>query len=121
MMILYQDNLIRIEKHESSIPWVKIFTQHPYKEMSEVPWDIQLHIYKLLNIIEKEMIAYYNPKKINIASFGNYLPHVHWHIMARFELDSHFPEPMWGAQQRKSELDLPEFEIFCDRLIEVLS
>lgn len=120
-MILYQDSLIRIEKHESSIPWVKIFTQHPYKEMSEVPWELQLRIYKLLNIIEKEMIAYYNPTKINIASFGNYLPHVHWHIMARFELDSHFPEPMWGAQQRESELDLPEFEIFCDRLIQALS
>jgi diadenosine tetraphosphate (Ap4A) HIT family hydrolase len=38
--------------------------------------------------------------KINIASFGNLLPQVHWHIMARFETDSYFPEPMWGQKQR---------------------
>jgi len=120
-MILYQDSLIRIEHHESSIPWVKIFTQHPYKEMSEVPWELQLHIYKLLNIIEKEMIAFYNPTKINIASFGNYLPHLHWHIMARFELDSHFPEPMWGVQQREGMLDLPEFDGFIETLLEKLN
>lgn len=119
-MILFQDSLIRIERHESSIPWVKIFTQHPYKEMSEVPWDIQLHIYELLNIIEKEMITYYNPTKINIASFGNYLPHVHWHIMARFENDSHFPEPMWGTQQREGQFYLPEFDGFVEMLLEKL-
>ncbi|MGW8169888.1 MAG: HIT family protein [Sulfurovaceae bacterium] len=121
MMILYQDSLIRIERHESQIPWIKIFTQYPYKEMSEVPCKLQMRIYKLLNIIEKEMIAYYNPTKINIASFGNYLPHVHWHIMARFELDSHFPEPMWGAKQREGMLDLPDFQKFCDRLMPALS
>ncbi len=119
-MILYENGLLRIEKHESDIPWLKIFTQTPYKEMSEVPFEIQMSIYKLLNIIELEMIKYYNPTKINIASFGNYLPEVHWHIMARFELDSHFPEPMWGEKQRDVELDLPEFELFCNRLLQVI-
>ena len=66
--------------------------------------------------IEKEMLNYYSPKKINIASFGNYMPHVHWHIMARFEEDSYYPEPMWGIKQRESNLDLPSFEMFCEKL-----
>jgi hypothetical protein len=39
--------------------------------------------------------SYFNADKIDIASFGNLLPQVHWHIMARFETDSYFPEPMW--------------------------
>lgn len=111
-MILFENNDIRIEKHESDIPWLKIFTQISYKEMSEVPFEIQTTIYKLLNIIELEMISYFHPTKINIASFGNYLPEVHWHIMARFENDSHFPEPMWGAKQRDGELNLPSFDLF---------
>jgi diadenosine tetraphosphate (Ap4A) HIT family hydrolase len=46
------------------------------------------------------MLSYFNADKINIASFGNLLPQVHWHIMARFETDSYFPEPMWGQKQR---------------------
>jgi len=106
---VYENENIRIEIEANEIPWLKIFTQHPYKEMSEVPPEIKFEIYDLLDIIEKEMISYYQPDKINIASFGNYVPHVHWHIMARFKEDSYFPEPMWGTKQRESTLQLPSF------------
>ena len=117
MSVIYENRNIRIETEESEIPWLKIFTQMPYKEMSEVPTEIKMEIYTLLDLIEKEMLAYYQPKKINIASFGNYMPHVHWHIMARFEEDSYFPEPMWGTRQRESTLDLPDIKIFHKNLI----
>ncbi len=116
MSVLFENEHIRIEKEESEIPWLKIFTQYPYKEMSEVPKEIQREIYALLDIIEREMIDFYQPDKINIASFGNYLPHVHWHIMARFKEDSYFPEPMWGKKQRESVLSLPSFEDFLEKL-----
>jgi len=117
MAVIYENENIRIEVEASEIPWLKIFTQDPYKEMSEVPRSIKFEIYELLDTIEKEMIAYYDPKKINIASFGNYVPHVHWHIMARFEEDSYFPEPMWGTKQRESNLKLPDFESFCQKVV----
>jgi diadenosine tetraphosphate (Ap4A) HIT family hydrolase len=120
-MILYKENALRIEVHESEIPWLKIFTQYPYKELSELPMELQIRILELLNIIEKEMLYFYQPTKINIASFGNHLPHLHWHIMARFENDSYFPEPMWGQKQRKSELRLPSFEDFKKSLLKKLT
>lgn len=113
---IFENENIRIEIETSEIPWLKIFTQKQYKEMSEVPKDIRTEIYDLLDIIEKEMISYYNPTKVNIASFGNYVPHVHWHIMARFEEDSFFPEPMWGTKQRSANLDLPCFDTFVEKL-----
>ena len=120
MSIVYENENIRIETEESEIPWLKIFTQYPYKEMSEVPAHIKLEIYDLLDRIEKEMITYFNPDKINIASFGNYVPHVHWHIMARFKEDSYFPEPMWGKKQRNTTLNLPSTETFFRELTEKL-
>ena len=120
MSILYENENIRIETEESEIPWLKIFTQKAYKEMSEVPGEIKFEIYDLLDSIEKEMLAYYTPSKINIASFGNYVHHVHWHIMARFEEDSFFPEPMWGTKQRESDLNLPDYESFCERVIKAI-
>ncbi len=117
MSCIYENKNIKIEVEASEIPWLKIFTQTPYKEMSEVPAEIKFEIYDLLDAIEKEMLSYYNPTKINIASFGNYMPHVHWHIMARFEEDSYFPEPMWGSKQRESRLDLPDFTVFLEQLL----
>jgi diadenosine tetraphosphate (Ap4A) HIT family hydrolase len=116
MATLYENINIRVEIEESEIPWLKIFTQLPYKEMSELPKEFRYEIYDLINMIEEEMIAYFNPKKINIAEFGNYLPHLHWHIMARFEEDSYYPEPMWGEKQRDAVLDLPSLNKFYEVL-----
>ncbi len=117
---IWENEHLRIEIEKSEIPWLKIFTKIPYREMSEVPLEIKRQIYTLLDLIEREMLSYYKPAKINIASFGNYMPHLHWHIMARFEEDSYFPEPMWGVKQRESTLALPSEEIFIKQLVSSL-
>ena len=43
------------------------------------------------------------PTKVNLASLGNVVAHLHWHVIARFDWDSHFPQPVWGAAQRAVE------------------
>jgi len=116
MSEIYANDLIKIEIEKSEIPWLKIFTQKKYKELSQCPSEVKVEIFRLLDIIEKEMLDYYECEKINIASFGNYCPHVHFHIMARFKEDSYFPEPMWGEKQREANLDLPSFEQFIEEL-----
>jgi len=119
-MQIYRNNFFYIEVEKSEIPWLKIFTCKPYKELSDCDTKTRTSILNAMIIIEKEMIKYYNPKKVNIAIFGNYLPHLHIHVMARFEEDSYFPEPMWGEKQREAKLDLPSFEIFKKTIIDVL-
>lgn len=114
---LYENEHLFIEVEKSEIPWLKIFTQEAYRELSQVPLHVKMELFEKLDIIEKEMLDYYNPTKINIASFGNYLPHVHFHVMARFEEDAYFPEPMWGKQQRESALVLKNFETFLEGLV----
>src|SRR5574344_2020977 len=115
-MLLFKNKLIKIEIENSEIPWLKIFTNEPIKNFSFYNNKTKEEIWKYLDLIEKEMLEYFKPDKINIASFGNYVPHVHFHIMARFKEDSFFPEPMWGKKQREANLDLPSFEIFIDEL-----
>jgi diadenosine tetraphosphate (Ap4A) HIT family hydrolase len=121
MSSFYQNKLIRIEVEESEIPWLKIFTQQSYKEMSEVDPQTKQQIWMLLDLIEVEMLHYFKPDKINIASFANYLPQVHWHIMARYKQDSFFPEPMWGKRQRESNLQIPAMDVFIERLSQTIN
>lgn len=119
--MIYSNSLIYIEIHESQIPWLKIFTHVPHKEFSECSSEEKKMVWEALDIIEKEMLEYFKPTKINIASFGNMLPRVHWHIMARFENDSYFPEPMWGIKQRDGfELDSP-MEPFLEKIKQELN
>ena len=51
--------------------------------------------------IERVLRQHLQPTKINLASLGNVVPHLHWHIIARFDWDSHYPDPVW-AQTRRS-------------------
>jgi diadenosine tetraphosphate (Ap4A) HIT family hydrolase len=117
---LFESKSIFIEVEKSEIPWLKIFTTEKFKEFSECDRDTKEALLLSLEIIELEMLNHFKPDKINIASFGNYLPHLHFHIMARFKNDSFFPEPMWGIKQRESNLDLPNFDNFYQKVIDIL-
>jgi diadenosine tetraphosphate (Ap4A) HIT family hydrolase len=114
---IFENECIYIEIENSEIPWLKIFTKKPYKELSECCIEVKQELFSKLDIIERMMLKYYRPKKINIASFGNYVPHVHFHIMARFAEDSFFPEPMWGKKQREACIKLPNFDTFLKNLM----
>jgi diadenosine tetraphosphate (Ap4A) HIT family hydrolase len=109
---IFENSLIKVEIEESQIPWLKIFTNEKIKEFSMCNKQTKQMIWEATDIIEKEMLNYFQCDKINIASFGNYVPHVHFHIMARFKDDNYFPEPMWGQKQRDNNLKLPPLDIF---------
>jgi diadenosine tetraphosphate (Ap4A) HIT family hydrolase len=115
-MKIYEDEHFFIEIEKSEIPWLKIFTQNPYKELRDLPKPLRLKLFELYDIVEFEMINYFQPHKINMASFANMLPRVHLHVMARYQNDSYFPNPMWGQKQREVKLDLPAFEPFYIKL-----
>ena len=115
-MNLYEDQHFFIAIEKSEIPWLKIFTQVEYKELSDLPRELRIKLFELYDIVELEMLHYFKPHKINMASFANMLPRVHLHVMARYQEDSYFPNPMWGEKQREAKLDLPEFAPFYKSL-----
>jgi diadenosine tetraphosphate (Ap4A) HIT family hydrolase len=56
---------------------------------------------QLVATVERVLIERLRPSKVNLAALGNMVPHLHWHVVARFEWDSHFPQPIWGLRQRE--------------------
>jgi len=113
---IFENELIFVELHESEIPWLKIFTKKAHKELSECSQTERVAIFDAAFLIEQEMITYFNPEKVNWASFGNMLPRVHMHIQARFKEDSFFPEPMWGVKQREFAAQFPPLAPFLESL-----
>ncbi len=37
------------------------------------------------------------------VSLGNMTPHLHWHLVPRFEDDAHFPKPIWAEPVRAAD------------------
>ena len=119
--IIYQDRDFYIEKEDSQIPWLKIFTKEPYKELGDLPKELRVRLWDIYDIVENEMKGYYKPTKINMASFANMLPRVHIHVMARFENDSYYPNTMWGKKIRDTKLDFPDEKEFFEKLVKALN
>ena len=47
----------------------------------------------------REVLA---PDKINLASLGNAVAHLHWHVIPRYRDDPHFPRPIWAEPCRRA-------------------
>ncbi|RQO34842.1 HIT family protein [Herminiimonas sp. KBW02] len=56
--------------------------------------------------VETALREVMQPEKINLASLGNMVPHLHWHLIPRFSDDAHFPSPVWAAVQRQTADDI---------------
>ena len=95
-----------------------IWNQHVV-EMTDLPVLQQTLVWQTILKIESCMREVLKPHKINLASFGNVVAHLHWHFIARFEWDSHFPNPVWASPVRVVDpLKLANIQALHSRLDE---
>lgn len=93
-----------------------VWTEH-IAEFSALSAAHRVECMEVVCAVEQVLIAALQPTKINLAALGNVVPHLHWHVIARFEADSHFPQPIWGSPQREQasptallRVDLPDLD-----------
>jgi diadenosine tetraphosphate (Ap4A) HIT family hydrolase len=55
--------------------------------------------------VESALREVLQPRKVNLASLGNMTPHLHWHVIPRFDDDTHYPSPVWAAARRSARAD----------------
>ena len=70
------------------------------KEMTDLSEADRAHLMKVVFGVERGLRELLRPDKVNLASLGNAVPHLHWHVIARYCDDSHFPNPIWGTLMR---------------------
>lgn len=69
-------------------------------EMSDLAATERRHLLTVVLAVETALRELMHPDKINLASLGNLVPHLHWHVIPRWRDDSHFPAPIWAAAAR---------------------
>ena len=70
------------------------------REMTDLDAEQRGKLMTVVFAVETMIRELFSPEKINLASFGNMVPHIHWHVVPRWADDTHFPEPVWGMRQR---------------------
>ena len=76
-----------------------ILNQH-VKEMTDLSVAARGQLMAVVFAVEQAVREVMQPEKINLASLGNVLPHMHWHVIPRFADDKHFPNSIWGEAKR---------------------
>ena len=99
---LWQDAFCRvILADEPDYPgFLRVIVKAHIKEMTDLPIAEQAALMRVVFAMEAALREVMQPDKINIASLGNVVPHLHWHVIPRYENDPHFPNPVWGAKLR---------------------
>lgn len=80
------------------------------QEWSDLPESERWLCMQAVTAVELALREVLAPRKINIATLGNHVPHLHWHVIARFDWDGYFPAPVWSQAHTAPE-QLPQEQL----------
>ncbi len=100
--ILWQDNFCRVTLlNDLDYPvYCRVELIDHIKEMTDLSRNDRTRTMDIVFAVELALREVIQPDKINLASLGNKTPHLHWHIVPRFEDDKHYPNSHWGEAVR---------------------
>lgn len=100
--ILWQDDFCRVVLlNDADYPaYCRVELLAHVKEMTDLALQDRTRTMQVVFAVESAIREVIQPDKINLASLGNKTPHMHWHIIPRFESDTHFPNSHWGEALR---------------------
>ena len=101
LLVFRNDDLRIIQASEAGFPaFYRVVWNRHVAEFSDLsPTERQICMHAVAKV-EQVLRSALQPAKINLAALGNMVPHLHWHVIARFDWDGHFPVPVWGESQR---------------------
>ena len=104
LLIWRGEKLRVIRADEAGFPaFYRVVWNAHVAEFSDLDAGARQHCMEAVTVVEQALREHLAPAKINLAALGNMVPHLHWHVIARFDWDSHFPAPVWAAAQRERE------------------
>jgi diadenosine tetraphosphate (Ap4A) HIT family hydrolase len=107
--LLWRDAKLRvIAPEEADHPgFLRVVWNAHVAEMTDLEPADRDYLMHVVFTVEAVLRAFLRPHKVNLASFGNVVPHLHWHVIPRFREDPHFPNPVWGSRLREGIVPVP--------------
>jgi diadenosine tetraphosphate (Ap4A) HIT family hydrolase len=91
-----------LHAEEKGFPaFYRLVWQDHVREFSQLAAAERAECMDVLLQVEQALIAHARPDKVNLASLGNAVPHLHWHVIGRYAWDSHFPGAVWATPLRQ--------------------
>lgn len=100
--LLWRDGFLRVVlADEPDYPgFCRVVLNRHVAEMSDLAPAERIRLMEAVFAVEQAVRESLAPDKVNLASLGNVVPHLHWHVVPRFRNDRHFPSPIWATPDR---------------------
>ncbi len=120
--LLWQDDFCRVVRvGDADYPgFCRVILLRHVKEMTDLDKNERSRLMSVVFATESAVRSVLRPDKINLASLGNVVPHLHWHVIPRFGDDRHFPNPVWGEAKRAGAKHAAETDQLRQALIAAL-
>lgn len=101
--VLWRDDFCRVVAvDDPDYPgYCRVILHRHAPEMTDLAPDERQRLMRVVLEVESALRDALAPDKINLASLGNMVPHLHWHVIPRFRSDRHFPGAIWAAPSRE--------------------
>jgi diadenosine tetraphosphate (Ap4A) HIT family hydrolase len=107
--VLWRDGFCRIvlvaDLHYAG--FCRVILDRHVREMTDLDDAERARLMHAVFATERALREALAPDKVNLASLGNLVPHLHWHVIPRFRDDRHFPAPVWAAPVREGAAARP--------------
>jgi diadenosine tetraphosphate (Ap4A) HIT family hydrolase len=102
--VVANDKFSVILADEANYPgFARVIWNEHVREVSDLADEDRLLLNEAVWKLEQAVRELMQPLKVNVASLGNVVPHLHWHVIPRYADDAHFPAPVWAAAVRVTD------------------
>ncbi|HNQ04930.1 MAG TPA: HIT family protein [Thiobacillaceae bacterium] len=107
--VLWRDSFCRVVWVEDACypGFCRVILDAHVKEMTDLASSDRMRLMETVFTVEAAVREVARPDKINLASLGNVVPHVHWHVIPRWRDDRHFPDAVWAVPRREGAIANP--------------
>ena len=104
--VLWQDGFCRVTLvDDSDYPgFCRVILERHMSEMTDLSAPERERLMDAVFAAEAVLREVLAPDKINLASLGNVVPHLHWHVIPRYRDDPHFPNPIWAQRNNGAKV-----------------
>lgn len=105
--LVANDKFSVILANEPNYPgFARVIWNEHVREVSDLPDADRLLLNEAVWKLEQAVREVMQPLKVNVASLGNVVPHLHWHVIPRYADDAHFPAPVWAQAVRETSAEV---------------
>lgn len=85
-----------------------VFTKEHHTELFHLEPAVRQGVMEEVTTVAAALNRLFTPTKMNYELLGNMVPHMHWHLVPRFDTDPLWPRPIWSEPHQEKELSESE-------------